>query len=63
MTARDIRFGRQGGRVTAWQPVEGNLVRVTCQCADVRFWDVIPADVGKPCWTCGAPLTREKAAA
>ena len=63
MTARDIRYGRQGGRVVAWQDMEGDLVRVTCQCADVSWWLVIPTDVGKACWTCGAPLTVEAAAA
>lgn len=56
MTARDVRYGRQGGRVTAWVPVEGETVRVRCACPDVAFWTVIPGDVGKPCWTCNEPL-------
>lgn len=32
-------------------------LRARCRCAGVAYWRIAPADVGKPCWTCKAPLT------
>lgn len=54
MTARDIVYGRQAGRVEKWkQPAAVECrpaVRVQCSCG---FWTVARRDVGRPCWTCG----------
>jgi len=64
MTGRDVRYGRRGGRVVAWQqPVEGLVVRVTCACPSVKFWMVVAGDVGKACWTCGEELVPAEVAA
>lgn len=54
MTARDIVFGRQGGRVEKWKtPAHGECrpaVTVSCACGR---WTVSARDVGRSCWTCG----------
>ena len=53
MTARDIVYGRQGGRVEKWkEPAPGECrptVTVACDCGR---WQVARRDIGKPCWTC-----------
>lgn len=60
MTATDIRYGRQGGRVVPWVEMPGDTVVVVCLCSNT--WLVVARDVGRPCWTCGAPLRRLAAA-
>ena len=64
-SARDMRYGRQGGR---WAPLQtdheqakaftaaveaGEIVRVQCGCS--RAW-LIRRDVGKRCKACGQPM-------
>lgn len=57
MTARDIVYGRQGGRVEKWKKPEPGECRATAtvQC-DCGRWQVARRAVGQPCWSCGQRL-------
>lgn len=57
MTARDVVYGRRGGRIEKWKtPAPGECrptATVVCDCAR---WLVSVRDVGGRCWSCGGEL-------
>ncbi|HET7486851.1 MAG TPA: hypothetical protein VFJ85_02915 [Acidimicrobiales bacterium] len=62
MTARDILHGRQGGTVLPWEAITGPpLIVVVCDdgmLPALHRWREPASRVGKPCFTCRAPLRR-----
>lgn len=57
MTARDLVYGRQAGRVLPWASVPGAFAAV-CDCT---AWLAVEANLGEPCGCCGAPIRRPDA--
>jgi hypothetical protein len=65
--ARDLRFGRRGGR---WLPLltdaqqaeafataieDGRIVHAECICT---YWWLAPCDIGTPCGSCAEPMRK-----
>lgn len=57
MTAKDIRWGRGGGRnLPASVVLPGEML--TAVCDGGHRYTVVPASLGEPCSGCGCPLRR-----